>query len=227
MEKCLHMNQSSLESTFFLNFDDPSVREFASANVDPGSTDREIAIQLFHVVRDRFVYNPYDLNLNPEAMRASEILKRDYAYCNEKAIVLAAALRSHGIPTRLHFGNVRNHIVTEKFAKIIKTDIMAFHGCTEIWLDGRWLKATPAFNQELCEWLGVEPLKFDGESDAIFQQYSSDGRQFMEYIEIHGSFDDMPHARFLQELQKHYGHLVRGDNLHYRFSPTKDHPSNR
>lgn len=131
--------------------------------------------------------------------------------------MLAAALRYHGIPARLYFGNVRNHIATEKLQQIIKTDLMAFHGCVEVWLDGRFLKATPAFNIELCQKLGVEPLTFDGEEDAIFQEFSTDGRRFMEYVEIHGSFDDMPHERFMTELHKHYGHLFQGDeNLLYR-----------
>lgn len=202
------MNQSALQPTFYLNYDHPSVSEFARAHTQGLVTPKEISIALFKVVRDRFVYNPYNLDLNPEAMRASEILKRSSAYCNEKAIVLAAALRSLGIPARLYFGNVRNHLATDKLTNIIGTDIMAFHGCVEVFLDGKWLKATPAFNAALCRKLGVEPLEFDGEQDAIFQQFSADGRRFIDYVEIHGSFDDMPHALFVAELKKHYGHVL-------------------
>ena len=33
----------------------------------------------------------------------------------------------------------------------------------------------------------------------------------MEYVEIHGSFDDMPYDRFIQELKKQYGHLFQGE----------------
>lgn len=210
--------QSCLEPTYYLNHDDPGVQEFAESHTRDLKTDKERAVVLFKVVRDKFAYNPYDINLEKQAMRASEILKRTHGYCNEKAIVLAAALRHLGIPARLYFGNVRNHIGTSRLEKLLQTDVLAFHGCVEIELEGKWLKATPAFNAGLCRRLGVEPLEFNGEEDCIFQQFSNDGRRFMEYIEIHGSYDDMPYDRFVQELRKHYGHLVQAEGKHYRFS---------
>lgn len=213
----LHMNlHESLAPTYFLNHDHPEVQEYAHSLISTGDSDKEKAVKLFRAVRDRFAYDPYNVNLTREAMRASEILKRNSAYCNEKAIVLAACLRYHGIPARLYFGNVRNHIATEKLQKLLRTDIMAFHGCVEIYLDGRWLKATPAFNESLCHKLGVEPLAFTGEGDAVLQQFSADGRRFMEYLEIHGSFNDMPVDLFVAELRKHYGHLIQEDETNYR-----------
>lgn len=205
------MNQEALSPTYFLNYDDPGVQNFAEEHVEPGDSNKEKAVKLFMVVRDKFAYDPYNLHLKKSDMRASEILKRTSGYCNEKAIVLASALRYHGIPTRLYFGNVRNHIATGKLEQLLGTDLLAFHGCVEVWLSDRWLKATPAFNKELCAKLGVEPLEFEGEEDVIFQQFSTDGRRFMEYVEIHGSFDDMPYDRFIQELKKQYGHLFRGE----------------
>lgn len=210
------MTKPTLAPTFFLNFDHPAVQRFAETHAEGLSDETAIAVELFRVVRDKFVYNPYNINLQKDAMKVSEILKREAAYCNEKALVLAAALRFLGIPTRLYFGNVRNHIATEKLQQLIRTDVMAFHGCVEIWLRGRWLKATPAFNKSLCERLGVTPLEFNGEEDAIFQEFSNDGRRFMEYIETHGSFDDMPYDLFVAELRKHYGHLIQKDGHHYQ-----------
>jgi transglutaminase-like putative cysteine protease len=206
------MNQNTLQPTFFLDFDESSVQYFAEQHVSSDDSPQLKAIKLFLVVRDRFAYDPYNLHLDPNDMKASEILKRTSGYCNEKAIVLASALRYHGIPARLYFGNVRNHIATGKLEKLLGTDLLAFHGCVEVWLDGRWLKATPAFNKELCEKLSVDPLEFNGREDAIFQQFSRDGKRFIEYVEIIGSFDDMPHQRFLQELKKHYGHLFDAEN---------------
>jgi transglutaminase-like putative cysteine protease len=201
------VNQKTLQPTSFLNFDEPSVQEFATLHVKAEDSKKQKAVKLFLVVRDKFAYDPYILHLNRKDMRASEILKRTSAYCNEKAIVLASALRYHGIPARLYFGNVRNHIATGKLEQLLGTDLMAFHGCVEVCLGGKWLKATPAFNKELCEKIGVAPLEFNGEEDAIFQQFSLNGERFIEYVEVIGSFDDMPHERFIQELRKHYGHL--------------------
>lgn len=204
------MNKNCLAVTSFLDHDHPRVREFAESSVKGLTEPLSQAVRLFEVVRDRFEYNPYRLNLTKEAMKASSILTRPYAYCNEKALVLAAALRHLGIPTRLYFGNVRNHIATERLQMLIKTDVMAFHGATEIFLDGKWLKATPAFNSSLCRKLRVEPLVFDGLQDAVFQEFGEDGQKFMEYIEVHGSFEDMPYDLFLSELRKHYSHLLAG-----------------
>ena len=180
------MNQNTLQPTFFLDFDESSVQNFAEQHVSSDDSPQLKAIKLFLVVRDRFAYDPYNLHLDPNDMKASEILKRTSGYCNEKAIVLASALRYHGIPARLYFGNVRNHIATGKLEKLLGTDLLAFHGCVEVWLDGRWLKATPAFNKELCEKLSVDPLEFNGREDAIFQQFSRDGKRFIEYVEIIG-----------------------------------------
>ena len=201
------MNRKALQPTYFLNYDDPSVQEFATLHVNAEDSSKLKAVKLFLVVRDKFAYDPYTLHLDRGDMRASEILKRTSGYCNEKAIVLASALRYHGIPARLYFGNVRNHIATGKLEQLLGTDVLAFHGCVEVWLDGKWLKATPAFNKELCQKIGVDPLEFNGEEDAIFQQFNRNGKRFIEYVEVIGSFDDMPRERFIQELQKHYGHL--------------------
>src|SRR6218665_1319367 len=42
---------------------------------------------------------------------------------------------------------------------------------TATWLGGRGVKATPAFNIELCERFGLLPLAFDGRSDSIYHPF--------------------------------------------------------
>ena len=43
-----------------------------------------------------------------------------------------------------------------EIALVDELDLFVFHGFTEFWLAGRrWVKATPAFNIELCERFGV------------------------------------------------------------------------
>jgi hypothetical protein len=113
-----------------------------------------------------------------------------------------------GIPSRLSFYIVRNHIATERLAQALERDYLVFHGAAELFLDGRWLKTTPAFNRRLCEFLGVDPIEFDGTNDAIFQEYDREGNVFMEYLHEYGAFDDMPYEMFLDELDKHYPHLT-------------------
>lgn len=197
-----------LKATEFLDYNDPLIQQFAGKYTSIHQTDTAKAIALFIAVRDSFYYNPYQLNLTRQGLKASDLAGRNYGYCVEKAVLLAAAVRYCGIPSRLFFGNVRNHIATEKLETILKTNVLVFHGSTELYLNERWVKVTPAFNKSLCEKLNVEPLEFDGTTDTLFQQYDKSGNVFMEYMDEYGSFDDMPFELYLSELKKHYGHLV-------------------
>ena len=180
------------------------IQQFAWDNAGAG-TDIEKAVALYYAVRDDFRYDPYRLDLSPEGMRPERVLENGYGWCVPKAALLSAACRAVGIPARLGFANVRNHLSTPKMREIMRTDLVAWHGYSEIFLDGQWLKATPAFNRQLCEKLGLEPLEFDGTQDSIFQAYDQ-GRQHMEYVEMHGSFDEIPLERMLADYRVIYPH---------------------
>jgi hypothetical protein len=197
-----------LRPTEFLDSDHPAVREYAQRHTSGLTNDVDRAIALYYTVRDGFQYDPYVLDLRRAAMRASTVLTKSRAYCVEKAVLLAASARSLGIPSRLSFYIVRNHIATERLAKALEKDYLVFHGAAEMLLEGKWVKATPAFNKRLCDFLGVEPIEFDGKSDAIFQEYDRAGNVFMEYLHDYGAFDDVPYELFLDELDKHYPHLT-------------------
>ena len=67
-----------------------------------------------------------------------------------------------------------------------------WHGYTELWLDDGWVKATPAFNIELCERFGIRPLDWDGATDCLYHPFDQAGRRHMEYVRHRGSFDDVP-----------------------------------
>jgi hypothetical protein len=198
-----------LEATEFLDSDHESVREFAERHAASASTDLERSTRLFYAVRDGFQYDPYVLDLRRESLKASALLTKTRGYCVEKAILLAASARAMGIPSRLSFYIVRNHIATERLAKALEKDYLVFHGAAEMYLDDTWIKTTPAFNKRLCDFLGVEPIEFDGSADAIFQEYDRKGNIFMEYLHDYGAFSDMPYQMFLDELDKHYPHLTR------------------
>ena len=212
------MNRENLLPTYFLDSDHPRVRDYAQQAVEGIDDPVEQVKALFLKVRDGLPYDPYKLDLRREALRASDVLLRPKAYCVEKAIVLAAALRVLGFPSRLFFGNVRNHIGTGRLEAFLGTNVLAFHGCAEVYLNGRWLKITPAFNKELCRRLGVAPLEFDGENEAVFQEFGGQGQRFMEYLVEHGSFSDMPYDLYLSELDKHYGDKFGKGNLVFDFT---------
>jgi transglutaminase-like putative cysteine protease len=199
--------QEYLQPTEFLEFDQESVRKFAEMNTVGAKNEREKAVALYYAVRDGFQYNPYLLDLRKEGLKASSLLKRNRGYCVEKAILLAASARAVGVPSRLSFYIVRNHIATERLEKALKKNYLVFHGAAEMFLGGKWLKTTPAFNKNLCKYLGVEPLEFDGKTDSIFQKYDKAGNVFMEYLHDYGNFTDLPYQLYLQELEKHYPHI--------------------
>jgi len=173
-----------------------------------GEVDKAVA--LYYAVRDGVRYDPYRIDLRPGAMCASAVLRRGSGFCVTKAVVLAAAARTHGIPSRLGFADVRNHLTTERMRRAMRTDLFVFHGYTELHLDGRWVKATPAFNISLCERFDVAPLEFDGRRDSVFQQYDRKGQRHMEYVRYRGHFPDLPLDEMLAAFEEHYPWLMAG-----------------
>lgn len=206
--------ETYLKPTYFFDFTAESVAQFATTHTVNCQTDVQRAVALYYAVRDGFYYNPYDLNFNPEGLRASDLLQRKHGYCVEKAVLLAACARAVGIPSRLSFYNVKNHIATERLCEILGSNVLVFHGAAELFLNGQWLKTTPAFNASLCAKLNVNPLEFDGTSDSIFQEYTQSGDQkFMEYVHDYGDFDDIPYDFFMETLQKAYPQLLNDDRF--------------
>lgn len=196
-----------LQPGYFVDSDHPAVRQYASEHAGAEADPLDRAVSLYYSIRDGFRYNPYVGEVRREAFKASTVLLRERelgGHCIDKAVVLVGCARVIGIPGRLHFANVRNHIGTEKLERLLGTDLLVFHGYAELWLRDRWVAATPAFNKELCEHLGVDPLEFDGKSDSIFQQCDRAGGRFMEYVDDHGAFDDIPFDAMVAAWKKHY-----------------------
>ncbi len=193
-----------LAATPAIDCDHPAVQAFARQHAR-GSTERERAVTLVHAVRDGFRYDPYRIDLSPAGMRASTVIANGYGWCVPKATLLAAVARATGIPARLGFADVRNHLSTERLRETMKTDLFIWHGYTELWLDGAWRKATPAFNIELCEKFGLLPLYFDGVHDSIYHPFDATGHRHMEYVNQRGAFDDLPLAQITADFGRVYG----------------------
>jgi transglutaminase-like putative cysteine protease len=191
----------------FADSDHPELVNFVLDATKNTKDKQEAIVRLYHVVRDKWWYDPYRLDLTEEGLKASNLLNRDHGYCVEKSNFFVAGARVLGIPSRIGFANVRNHMGVERYVAITGTDILAYHGYAEVYLNDKWVKATPVFNEELCKKLGVAPLEFDGTGDSIFQAYNSKGDQFMEYLEDHGTFADIPREMMLEGIKKYYPKL--------------------
>jgi transglutaminase-like putative cysteine protease len=170
-----------------------------------GEDPIEKAIKLFYAVRDGIWYDPYSPFYLPEHYRASNVLKRGRGYCVPKASLLCALGRACGIPSRLGFANVRNHLATEQLIDFFGCDLFVYHGYVEFYLNKKWVIATPAFNVELCERHNVVPLEFNGHEDSLFQEYNQEQKLFMEYVTYHGSYEDIPLEAILLAWEEAYG----------------------
>jgi len=194
---------ATLRATPFIDSDHPAVRAFAAEHAK-GADDRERAVALYLAVRDGFRYDPYRVEMSVAGLRASTVLAQGYGWCVPKAVLLAAACRAVGIPARLGYADVRNHLSTERMRQMMKTDLFVWHGYTDILLEGRWLKATPAFNLALCERFGLLPLEFDGSADSIYHPFDRAGNRHMEYVHQRGAFDDLPLAQMAADFAALY-----------------------
>jgi transglutaminase-like putative cysteine protease len=200
-------NAMYLKAGVYTNSDHPDVIAYAQEKIQGIETKKEQVIALYYAIRDGFKYNPYHIVLKPYAMKASHLLTKDYGHCIEKSNLFVACVRSLGIPSRLAYGNVKNHLGTSSLESVLKTDVLVFHGYAEIHLNNKWVKATPVFNVELCDKLGVEPLAFDAENDAVFQESDKKGNPFMEYTADHGTFADVPLEKIIAGMKAHYPHF--------------------
>jgi transglutaminase-like putative cysteine protease len=193
------------ESTEFLDYESPVVKAFVRKAVpDESAPDMEKARALYYAVRDGIHYEIYGADVSRTGLRASSIIERNMGFCIHKSIVYAAALRSVGVPARLFYGDVRNHITNSRLEKLIGGDVFSYHSLTSVFLEGAWVKVTPVFNKLLCRLYKISPLEFDGRSDSIHHPYDDEGRRHMEFVRVHGDFDDVPYDPLINGIRANH-----------------------
>jgi transglutaminase-like putative cysteine protease len=181
----------------------PAVVDFAKESLK-GQSERERAVSLYYAVRDKIRYNPFLDFTSTDVFRASAVLESGQGFCIGKASLLAACARAAGIEARVGFADVKNHLTTPRLAETMGSDLFVYHGYTEFRIDGRWVKATPAFNLALCQRFRVKPLEFDGRADSIFHPFDEDERRHMEYLRDRGAYADVPVAEIQQAFREAY-----------------------
>ncbi len=194
-----------LQATAVIDYHHPKVAAFVQKRSEGAQTPRQQAVKLYYAVRDEIRYDPYSIDLSVEGLRASTTLQARRGWCVPKAALLAACCRSLGIPAKLGYADVRNHLSTARMRESMKTDVFLWHGYTTILLDGKWVKATPAFNIELCQRFQLKPLEFDGTCDSIYHPFDLLGNRHMEYLRDRGEFADIPIERISADFLHAYG----------------------
>jgi transglutaminase-like putative cysteine protease len=198
--------ESCLHPTAIIDSDHAQITEFLHSVLGRvKKTPVHMAVALYYAVRDTIWYDPYFPFYRPDHYRASFILAQQRGYCVSKAALLCALGRAAGIPTRVGFATVRNHLATRQLIQFIGSDLFVYHGFVEFYLENRWVKATPTFNKELCARHHVPPLAFSGEEDSLFQAYNVKNQRFMEYVAYHGSYADIPVDEIVAAWKRVYG----------------------
>jgi transglutaminase-like putative cysteine protease len=216
---------SYLKPTAIVDSDHSSIRAYAAQAGGEGSDPVDCAVNLYLAVRDHIWYDPYAPFHLPLHYRASFVLERRRGFCIPKASLLCALARARNIPARLGFANVRNHLATRQLLEYLGVDLFVYHAFVELYLEGKWVKATPAFNRELCERHKVPPLEFNGREDSIFQPYNEQNRKYMEYVEFLETCEDVPVERILTAWEGTYGRdRVQGWIRNQENSKRKDAP---
>lgn len=186
-----------LRPTSTIDCDSEPVKQKAQTLTENQEDEVDKARTLFYFVRDQVKYNPYVLSDLPEYYCASRILDIREGFCIQKAVLLAALSRAVGIPARLHLAAIRNHLVPDKLRELMGTDLFPTHGYDELYIEGKWVKATPAFDLNMCQQNRIIPVDFDGKNDAIFHSHNLDGKLHIEYVQDHGHYDDLPFNKII------------------------------
>jgi len=192
-----------LSPATYIDSGHPAVIAFARESAK-GESPLERAVSLYYAVRDGIRYNPFLDFSREESYQASHCIAAGEGFCIGKAALLAACARAEGIPARVGFADVKNHLTTPALRARMGTDLFVYHGYAELLLGSAWVKATPAFNVELCRRFKVKPLEFDGREDSIFHPFDEDNRRHMEYLRDRGSHADVPVAEIMRVFRETY-----------------------
>ena len=124
-------------STPTIDFESRAVQDFVAANGPENTNNEERAIALYYAVRDQVRYDPYTISEDLRDYSASVTLATGRGWCVTKAILYAACCRALGIPARLGYADVRNHMSTSNLRRLMGTDIFYWHGYTEVYLNNK------------------------------------------------------------------------------------------
>ncbi|MEX2683109.1 MAG: transglutaminase family protein [Candidatus Sigynarchaeota archaeon] len=196
-----------IRPTYFIDFESPAVARAARETVaghDPADK-AGMAVKLFYFVRDTIPYRVIWGLPTRKYLKASETLSRGYGFCIPKATLLVALARANGIPARLHFADIINHLASDNLQKVMGSKLFAFHGYAELLLNGTWFKVNPAFDLALSEDKGYFPVDFDGRRDAVFQKTDKLGNPHFEYVLDRGTYADVPYKEIIDTWIEKYG----------------------
>ncbi len=181
-----------LKPTAMIDCEAKTIKEKAQELTEGHENTVDKAKSLFYFVRDEIKYNPYLPRYLPEQFQASNTLAGGQGYCVQKAALLVALARAVGIPARLGLAKIRNNLLPQKMADWMGANVFPDHGYAVLYIEGNWVKATPAFDLKMCQQNRFIPVEFDGVNDAMLPSHNQDGKLHIEYLLDRGYRDDVP-----------------------------------
>lgn len=204
-----------LQPNEFFDFNKKTVMNKAIEITNGLKSEKEKAIALFYWVRDEIKYNM--ALFVPKVKNyfiASKTIRRREGFCVSKSILLSTLARVVGIPARIHLVDLINHLISQKVIDFMGHNVMYFHAYSEFYLNNKWVKLTPSFDQQTAIRGRFLPMvEFDGENDAVFPPYDVNGNKFGEYVGDRGVHADLPLDeidRLFQEKYKMYREHLSG-----------------
>ena len=194
-----------LRPTPTLDCDNEAIRQKARDLTEGDEKVADKARSLFYFVRDDIKYNMYAPLDSLEFFRAGRTLERGDGNCIQKAVLLVALARAAGIPARLRHADFRNHRLTDEVMQLFGTNLFTYHGYSDLYMEGKWAKATPALDLKTCQENRFIPVEFDGKQDAMFHSHDLDGKPHIQYVRDHGYYDDIPLDEIIAAWSQLYG----------------------
>jgi hypothetical protein len=115
-----------LQSSYFINSDDPKVKELASKAVGKETDPWKKSLRIEKWVHDHMKVTAY------EALATADHVARTLeGDCTEYSMLTAAMCRAEGVPSRTAIGLI--------YADVKGAPHFAFHMWTEVWIKGRWI----------------------------------------------------------------------------------------
>ncbi|WP_051296148.1 transglutaminase-like domain-containing protein [Eisenibacter elegans] len=195
-----------LRSTDYLDSNHPEVRAFAEGVVSGLHDEAEKAVELYYAVRDGFKFDLKDISLRMDDFKASALLTKGQGSAVEKNNLLVAAYRSVGLPARLGYVNFRNPWATHALGGVLRSEVMAFHPSTQVFLGDHWVTLYPSFDAVTAQQYQLRQVPFGMDDTYALQDLPADQQQVEILAQFH-PFVDFPHNLFVQTLKEHYAHL--------------------
>ena len=141
-----------LGHTFFIDCDAASIKEKSGELTAGIEGEKEKAIRIFYFVRDEIRYDIYSPRSNDADFKASHVLAswRGLLRAEGSAARCAGPCRGYPCPAQICGNPQSPHppALVEKRG----SNLFPYHGLTDLNIDGRWVKATPTYdNGLLCE----------------------------------------------------------------------------